>query len=464
MADEHAIRGPADGSVQALQSDNPTLDDRLDRTHAATTLANLLLDKARRPKAIAIFGSWGAGKSTLARLVERAIRARWPLCRADDDAKLVIANFNAWDYEQAESMAAALAQCIADALTQQTSRWKLKLRFAWANYRTELLGAAARVLAGGIVALGGAYLALEGMGDDHSWKQVLGGGMGSLGLSALWVVVRGCQSIVRMLEHPGVRDKGYLDLPSFHKHLGFAPALRSDLRQLARLALGEESQLVIVVDDVDRCKADSVVAVFEAVRLVANFEGVSVILVVDERVVLPTLARPYERLEELGGRAPGQVARDYLAQLVQASLRLGAIPEASIKRYIHEDLFAAERDRVEGTSAECELETVVASQAQVQAFAAAAVRFGVSNPRQLRRLRNSFHLLEGLYGQELGSSHQSVHLALLFLLETAYAGQVDPETLALTQAELAAHFEDPRDFEIALARVRSVLLPSAQLD
>lgn len=450
--------------MPTTQSDTPASRDSLNRTHAANTLAELMLSAGRRPHALAIFGSWGAGKSTTVGLLERALRARWRAYHAGGGAKLVIANFNAWDYEQVDNIAAAVAQSIANALAQQTSRWRLKLRFAWANHRSLLLGALGRIALGALVTLGGAYLALKGIEAKATWQQVLGGGFGSVGIAAMWGLVRGARGVIRLLEHPTVTKGGYLDLPNFRRHLGLAPTLRRDLGQLAALALGDNGQLVVVIDDVDRCRVNTVVAVFEAMRLVASFEGVSVVIAVDERVVMPVLASRYEDLAKLGGREARLVARDYLGKLVATSIRLGELPRSAVTRFIDEDLFgtgAATAHSRAKTEPPTNSEMVDTPQ-QVRAFATAATTYQLSNPRQLRRLRNAFRLLKGLYahdGDEIGANY----VQLLVWQESVAASSptLHPPQDGPIRGDFVERFGGPENFEIALARVRTVLLPSA---
>ena len=68
-----------------------------------------------------------------------------------------------------------------------------------------------------------------------------------------------------------------------------------------------------------------------------DLEGVVVVIALDERIGLGAIAIEYDELAR-DGRSPADVARDFLAKIVQLPLRLP--PPAGVERFVRESLFA----------------------------------------------------------------------------------------------------------------------------
>jgi hypothetical protein len=59
---------------QGILSDQPASEDQLDFAPYARTLADIIADpKTATPLTIGVFGSWGQGKTSLMRMVERMV-------------------------------------------------------------------------------------------------------------------------------------------------------------------------------------------------------------------------------------------------------------------------------------------------------------------------------------------------------------------------------------------------------
>ncbi len=93
-------------------------------------------------------------------------------------------------------------------------------------------------------------------------------------------------------------------------------------------------RLVFFVDDLDRCGVDGIVKTFEAVRLVLGLDWVTVIIAMDQRIALPALACHYEKLSEYHQLDPVSIARDYLAKVIHLPIRLQVPDNLSVARYL----------------------------------------------------------------------------------------------------------------------------------
>ena len=98
--------------------DNDTDLDFLNFSGVAGTVAEIIVQANGRPISIGVSGAWGVGKSSMIRLVRRALIER----AAKDGPNFVFVEFNAWLYQGYDDARAALMEVIASALEEEAER------------------------------------------------------------------------------------------------------------------------------------------------------------------------------------------------------------------------------------------------------------------------------------------------------------------------------------------------------
>ena len=251
----------------------------------------------------------------------------------------------------------------------------------------------------------------------------------------------------------------YLKLPDYAKHLGMIPVMQDHIKKLVDVRLNtskSKKRILYVVDDLDRCSHEGIVKVLEAVRLVLGLSNVTVIIAVDQRIAMAALALHYQELEPYHAKGDArQIARDYLAKIIHFPIQLTKLDQASVSGYLaslwqHDtveeilDKRPTDTDKTIGTEPDKELPvpsapdlvkeprnpiddernetlgdddvekkvTVIErlSPAQQEAFKHWVLYFDLTNPRQLKRLNNSYiFLLNYHQNDELPDRSASVH-------------------------------------------------------
>lgn len=337
--------------------------DCLGREHITEALFRLLTERGDDQHfALGLFGFWGAGKSSLINLLRKRLDAA-------GDARLVVADFNAWRNEKASNLGAMLAQSVVDALVADLGAWgKLRLAVKLAarrrgSIRKDLAKDGDRVLAR--VGVWG-WLALPPLltlmvAGVLLWAVPLPAGS-ALGAFARWsgaiglAVAAGYRSVGAFLENnltqwfkrAGIdKPASLLSLPDYAEHRGLLADIHRTLSMLCELRLGEGADkagrgLLLVVDDLDRCAVNTVKEVFDAVRLVADIPRVMTIVAIDERMAFAAVEKHYDQFGH-AGRPPAQVAREYLAKVLQVSISLPDMGERGVGKYVSEVLFRGDR-------------------------------------------------------------------------------------------------------------------------
>lgn len=360
---------PPVGRFLALGS-TVTATDQLNRQGLVEALAAMLEDPQQEtPLTIALLGDWGSGKSTLMALLRKRLDEGRP-------RRFCFADFNAWEYELTDNMAAGLAQEVVVGLTDDTrlggrlarwlspAFWWLFGRFVVARHGWRLLGWAA--LAAGalwLVREHDSLLSLVGIEIDADVLEIAGVA-GSL--VVLFYLFRGAKHI---LEHPfAIGLKTYLRLPRYEQHLGLVPVIKREVETLARLWLGRTwaqhlvvrslpapdrrgrfgrffdrwsrpRRLVVFVDDLDRCSHARIGQTLDAIRLVMDVPQVVVVLGIDPRIAFQAMALQYEDFAE-PQRSKEEIARDYLGKIIQVPIRLRRPSPDELDGFVSERLFA----------------------------------------------------------------------------------------------------------------------------
>lgn len=121
----------------------------------------------------------------------------------------------------------------------------------------------------------------------------------------------------------------YLRLPSYAEHLGKIPVMRKHISTLCELRLKEKNgktpRLLFVVDDLDRCSPEAIVKVLEAVRLVLDLENVIVLIAIDQHIALAALSKHFNDFavhHKL--KNSHAIAREYLSKVINLPIVLTA--------------------------------------------------------------------------------------------------------------------------------------------
>lgn len=99
-------------------------------------------------------------------------------------------------------------------------------------------------------------------------------------------------------------------------------------------------QLVVLVDDLDRCLPDTAIETLEAIRLFVFTSGTAFVVAADEAMIEYAVRKHFPELPDTTG--PRDYARNYLEKLIQIPFRIPALGETETRIYVTLLLIGAE--------------------------------------------------------------------------------------------------------------------------
>jgi hypothetical protein len=316
-----------------LLSDTPVSDDAHDVLGfgpLAEVLSELIdSERTDTPLTIAISAPWGAGKTTMARLIE--CRLARLTAQRNGERPTVICWFNAWQHNDAPHLGAALAAAVAHETDRLRPLWRRVLNplpptmiSPRARVRRALiLGLAALAVVAAAMLVGSIRDAVTGasVAEDDAAKL---GPLIVTGLAALFLwrrVFAAAESAAR-----------FIDQPTTAAALGSMSAVREELGDLIAQAT-RGGRLVIFIDDLERCSPERALEVCEVTSQLLAQKGVIAVLIADMARIARSAGARYSG-EHDEARTDAEAGRQFLEKLVQIQITLPPPRTADLERLL----------------------------------------------------------------------------------------------------------------------------------
>jgi KAP-like P-loop domain-containing protein len=423
-----------------MWSDNETTIDLLGFDYLVDSLEVVLTQPRLLPVTVGVLGDWGSGKTSLLRMVGARLGAT--------DGYVVVP-FSPWRYEAYEDVKAALMDAVLGEVAKLVPPTDLdqngllhRLRLKVARIMAGPF-AAGRVLAPAVGTLAAAHMGIS---------PALGAATGS-------AVVAGVDAIAA--EETTSETGGQPQVPTVFESVS---DFRDEFETLVR-GLDAVRAVVVLIDDLDRCLDDTVIDVFEAIRLFLQASKTAFVIAANREIVQAAVERRYPAARE----GDATLGKDYLEKIVQVEVTVPPLAAAEAETYLNL-LFADLRLN----ETEMELVRDAATEQRRRSQFAVAMNYGIAldvlgtigpelqadftianriaptlsrglrgNPRQLKRFLNTL-LLRLETAKRRSVELDAAILAKLMVLERAesafqqlFLWQVDqdgtPEELTITE-------------------------------
>jgi predicted KAP-like P-loop ATPase len=300
-----------------ILADNETRVDLLNNEAIAATIIKLLSDHRSQPVTVGVHGDWGAGKSSVLEMIEAGL--------ADADDVLCL-KFNGWRYQGFEDAKIALIEGIVTGLldkrpmlTKASGVVKdLFKRIDWLKVAKH---------GGGL-----AFTAFTGMPSPDLVRSITSGLQTMLADPSklatkenITAAIDGVKSVIKPEGEP--------------KHI---PEEIAEFRKAFDKLLSDAGikQLIVLVDDLDRCLPDTAIETLEAIRLFVFTSETAFVVAADEAMIEYSVRKHFPELPDTAG--PRDYARNYLEKLIQVPFRIPALGETETRIYVTLLLVGAE--------------------------------------------------------------------------------------------------------------------------
>ena len=429
---------------------------------------------ADEPLAIGIEAGWGMGKTTLMKMIRQHLdQSRDSQGKRD----FLTVWFDAWQFDEEEALWAALVLTILKQVSQQAhlaQRLQLGLglpfqRIDWGLVLRSLLMALASLVAialavGLIWNLGVSYLSPELLKQINTFlkdnHESLTPVIGRLGIIA--ILVLGVRFLLVFLTRPfATRIGEFLREPDYNQRVGFLNEFRQDFERVVTIATRNgKREMVVFIDDLDRCSPPKPVEIIEAINVLLDAEHCVFVVGIDAAMVSCSIEAKYkdlgEHLATINDPTNLPLGRRFLEKIFQITFRIPAAPEEALaylaeatltgapsefrhpgttRESISEIARLVQEEQQRGVSIEEAMEAVVTErggldeearvQVQREVFAASfeeleevrqailgAIPYLGSNPRKVKRFMNLFRL-QAFIANQRGLVHEVIHLPLL---------------------------------------------------
>lgn len=302
-----------------ILADNETKTDFLNNEAIASTIIKLLRDRPDRPITVGVHGDWGAGKSSVLEMIEAGF---------GQDDKVLCLKFNGWRFQGFEDAKIALIEGIVTGLIEKRpALTKAGAAVKDIFRRIDWLKVAKK--AGGL-----AFTAFTGVPSPDQIQAIVGTLDGLIAEPGKIATKDNIEAAIEEVKGL-LKQKTDSDSVNVPEEIN---AFRKAFDDLLKDA-GVE-QLVVLIDDLDRCLPDTAIETLEAVRLFVFTARTAFVVAADEAMIEYAVRKHFPDLPDTTG--PQSYARNYLEKLIQVPFRIPALGDTETRIYVTLLLVGAE--------------------------------------------------------------------------------------------------------------------------
>lgn len=296
-----------------ILSDNETNIDLLNYEAIAKTVVSLIKESDGQPISIGIHGDWGAGKSSVLKMIEKQLEKEpHPLGK-----KYSCIRFNGWKHQGFEDSKIAIMSAIVSELTEKeklTEKAKDILEKLWKNINWMSVAKVAGKTAFGLATGTAPFAILSSALDLLKTK-----GSTEEGVTSAIESIGGYLKDAKITEDTSSNT----EFVEFQKNF-------KELLEKANI-----KKLVVLIDDLDRCLPEVAIGILEAIRLFMFTGETAFVIAADESMIRYAVKKHFPDVVDENKYNVGKDFSDkYLEKLIQVPFRIPALGEVEASNYI----------------------------------------------------------------------------------------------------------------------------------
>lgn len=290
-----------------MWADDASKIDMLAYEPYANLICEVATSERMNPLTIGLFGNWGSGKSTLLHLIEQTAKKQ-------NEKKIAVVTVNAWMFEGYDDAKTALMESILQSLQENLTFFgDLGGKIKNLIKRVDWIRVGSTALKKGIplsisLLTGNPFPMIFGSFKPENFDTE--------------------KEIGEQLDNLSNLKNEYIKPQQQENIIENIRRFREDFTNIIRES--EIDNLIIMIDDLDRCNPDRIIETLEAIKLFLAVEKTTFIIAMDENIITYSIKRKYPQLDDMDI----DVSVDYIEKIVQLPIRIPELAETDIKNYM----------------------------------------------------------------------------------------------------------------------------------
>lgn len=270
----------------------------------AELITNITANERLNPLTIGLFGRWGAGKSTLLKLVEKNIEER-----DKTKKKYVCILLNSWVFEGYDDAKSAIMESLLRTLMDNQP--------AFEGLKDEIKSLIGRIN----------FIKLGATAIKHGMPLIMSAinpATATLTMAQYFSktkrkeILNDIKQVWNEKEAEEDKDTTVENIRLFRKEF-------SDL-----INKSEINNLIVMIDDLDRCTPERVIETLEAVKLFLSVPKTTFVIAVDNQVMKYSIENKYPKITE----GSEDFSDSYIEKIIQLPISIPELSETDIKNYL----------------------------------------------------------------------------------------------------------------------------------
>ena len=268
----------------------------------ADTVVKFAKNSELTPLTIGLYGSWGAGKSSLLNMISNKLKG------TDTKEKIVCVSLNAWQFEGYEDAKIALMESLLKALNgNKTFTKKVGEKIKQLIKRIDYIKLGKNAVKKGLpYALG-----------------ILTGNPLPIALN-LSADLAGSDNVVEKISR--FKDE-YVKPPKDDSEIENIRKFREEFEEMLE-DVSEIDNLTVIIDDLDRCTPDRIIDTLEAIKLFLSVKKTTFIIAVDQRIIEYAVKTKYKEIDGY------EISSDYIEKIIQLPIKIPELSPKDIENYL----------------------------------------------------------------------------------------------------------------------------------
>lgn len=283
-----------------MWKDSETDIDLLDFNYLIEIIKDIIENDDLSPCTIGVYGDWGSGKSSLVEMILKDYEKK---------EDFLCLKFNGWLFEDYDDAKNALLGTILDKIKERrklSAKAKSTIKKLFKNLD---------------------YLDLASKGIKYGADFLLTGGVGTLANLTLQSIAEKAKSLGQTIDDKDLKKilEGTFKKEEIRKNL---KEFHDDFEKLLKET--EIKNLVVFIDELDRCNHDTILETLEAIRLFLFTKGTSFIIGADERQVMYAVRKKFPEVR--GNQI--DIGKEYLEKMIQYPVKIPQLGTSEVEFYI----------------------------------------------------------------------------------------------------------------------------------